>query len=164
MVNELRFLPPDRPAIVWGPYVFKDDMPRVLGAFFTATSMRVSWIDRNDNDPRTIRGGNTGLKLHDDDTLEAILDLDNYWPRDDVAIHDTVMTHDGHTKVVFHPEGWVDTSGYRIMQTLRNIPTNLGWPTKATDASYETEVPAGATPYNSPYTRHANKNPELKHK
>ena len=120
MTSNLSNVEPERPAIVWGPYIFSKDINPLIGAFVTASSMYVSWADRHDEDPRTIRGGNMGLKLKASELLEELLALDNYWPREDVAIFDTVMQHDATKKVVFHPEAWMKGSGSRVTETLKN--------------------------------------------
>jgi glycosyltransferase involved in cell wall biosynthesis len=159
--GELTGLPGESPAIVWGPVVFCQDMNLLVGAACTAASMRVSWADRHDKDPRTIRGGNAGLRLADAETLESLLELDNYWPREDVAIYDTVMSHGGNARVSFHPEAWMKTSGIRITDTLKALIHDRRHPSRVTDDGYAAGAPAGSRPYNSPYTRHQNKNPEL---
>jgi glycosyltransferase involved in cell wall biosynthesis len=152
MTNEMQSLPEEQSAIVWAPYIFNGEINPALGAFFSATSMQVSWVDRNKEHPRTIRGGNTGLFMKEYELLESMLSLPNYWPRQDVATFDTMMKHDSTHKVVFHPEAWILTSGYRINNTLKRIIKERRHPSKVTDGSYANEAPAGSQPYHSKTT------------
>lgn len=147
LVSETQGLPKERPAIVWGPYVFLEDINPAVGAFFTATSMQVSWADRHKDKPRTIRGGNTGLRICNDELLEDILVLENYWPRDDVAIYDITMKHGANKKVVFHPEAWAATSGIRLKEALKRIVKERRHATKIYDDSYAREAPPDSKPY-----------------
>ena len=149
MSNELHVLPEQRPAMVWGPYVFQGEINPVLGALFTATSMRVSWADRHADRPRTIRGGNTGLYMKEDELLEEMLALENYWPREDVAIFDTMKGHEANHKVVMSPRAWVLTSGFRTMDTIRKIVKDRKHPSKVMDDSYSRDAPNGSIPYHS---------------
>jgi glycosyltransferase involved in cell wall biosynthesis len=152
MTSELGQLPAHKPAMTWGPYIFNGEINPALGAFFSATSMRVSWADRHKDRPRTIRGGNTGLLMKDSELLERVLTLGNYWPREDVAIFDTMKSREAIHKVVFHPESWVLTSGYRISETLKKIIKERKHPSLVMDGSYASEAPAGSKPYNSETT------------
>ncbi|MBX4199283.1 glycosyltransferase family 2 protein [Candidatus Saccharibacteria bacterium] len=147
MSDELENSPKQAPALVWGPYIFSDEINPALGAFFSATSMYVSWADRHKDNPRTIRGGNMGLFMRKDELLEEILALDNYWPRDDVAIFDSMKNHDANHKVIFRPEGCVLTSGFRTMDTIRQIVKNRKHPSKVMDDSYASDAPEGSKPY-----------------
>lgn len=152
MSNELSDLPNEDPAIIWGPYVFKGEINPALGAFFTATSMQVSWADRHKDKPRTIRGGNIGLHMKKDELLEAMLVLGNYWPRDDVAVFDRMKEHDASHKLVTSPQGWVFTSGSRTMDTVRRIIRDRKHPSEAMDDSYASDAPSDSTPYFSETT------------
>jgi glycosyltransferase involved in cell wall biosynthesis len=152
MSSELLDLADQKPAMVWGPYVFNGEINPALGAFFTATSMRVSWADRHEDRPRTIRGGNTGLYMKEDELLEEMLALDNYWPREDVAIFDTMKSHEANHKVVMPPQAWVLTSGFRTMDTIRKIVKDRKHPSKVMDDSYTSDAPTGSKPYFSETT------------
>lgn len=152
MTRSLSDLPSDIPAMVWGPYVFHGEINQVLGVFFTATSMHVSWADRNSQRPRTIRGGNTGLLMKHADLLEEMLALENFWPREDVAIFDTMKKHDAEHRVVLTPEAWVLTSGFRTTDTIRRIIKERKHPSKVMDASYSEDAPPGSRPYFSETT------------
>jgi glycosyltransferase involved in cell wall biosynthesis len=140
------------PAIVWGPYVFNGEINPALGALFTVTSMRVSWADRHKEAPRTIRGGNTGLFMKNDELLEEMISLDNYWPREDVAIFDTMIKHEASQKVVLSPDAWVVTSGFRTAETIRQIIKARKHPSKVMDDSYASDAPLGSIPYFSKTT------------
>jgi len=161
MTAELENLPAEEPAIIWGPYVFKGEISPILGAVATVAKMRVSWADRHDQDPRTIRGGNMGLKLQTADLLEAMLELDNYWPRQDVAVYDKAMEHGANMRVPFHPDAWAITSGYRITETIKNILKDRRHPSKIADTTYSNEAPSNSKPYNSVHSKRKNKNPGL---
>lgn len=145
--TNLASLPKEDPAIVWGPYFFHGEINLVVGAFYTATSVQVSWVDRDKAKPRTVRGGNIGLKINNEDLFEELLGLENYWPREDVAIFDTAVKHDANKKVVFHPEAWVQTSGYRSADILKKVIRERRHPSKITDDSYAREAPLGSKPY-----------------
>jgi glycosyltransferase involved in cell wall biosynthesis len=150
--SELRSLPNAYPAMVWGPYVFHGEINPVLGAFITATSMQVSWADRDSEKPRTIRGGNTGLFIKDSALLENMLTLENYWPRADVAIFDTMKSSEANHKVLMSPQAWVLTSGFRTTDTIRKIVKDRRHPSKVMDSSYADEAPVGSRPYFSETT------------
>lgn len=152
MVRELQDLPAGNPAMVWGPYVYSGEINPLLAAVFTGTTMRVSWADRREARPRTIRGGNTGLWMKQGDLLEEMLALDNYWPREDVATFDTMKSHGANHKVTFRPDGWVLTSGYRITETLKKMFKERRHPSLVMDGSYAAEAPAGSSPYHSATT------------
>jgi len=152
MVNELHDLSNHKPAIVWGPYVFSNEIIQPLGVYYTAKSMRVSWTDRHKDKPRTIRGGNTGLYINNDEVLEELLELNNYWPRADVAIFDTMKRHEANHKVIMSPQAWGLTSGFRIMDTIRKIIKAPKHQSKAMDDSYSCDAPAGSIPYFSETT------------
>jgi glycosyltransferase involved in cell wall biosynthesis len=152
MSGELRNLAADRPAMAWGPYVYSGDINGLVGAFFTGTTMRVSWADRHRERPRTIRGGNTGLFMKEDELLEEILALENFWPRDDVAIFDTMKGQGAEHEVTFNMDGWVLSSGSRITDTLRRITKERKHPSLVMDGSYADDAPAGSKPYNSETT------------
>jgi glycosyltransferase involved in cell wall biosynthesis len=149
LTAETRMLPAENPAIVWGPYVFSEDINPVAGAFFTATSMYISWADRRKESPRTVRGGNTCLKIRDDELLEDFLNLDNYWPREDVAILDTAMEHNANKKVVLSLEAWVLTSGVRLNEALKRIIKERRHASSIYDDSYASEAPPDSKPYYS---------------
>lgn len=149
MSIELNSLPRSTPAMVWGPYAYKGEINPLLAGLFTATTAQVSWADRHQDRPRTIRGGNTGLLMKQDDLLEEILSLDNYWPREDVAIFDTMKSHQAEHKVTFNHNGWVLTSGHRISDTIRRVIKVRQNPSIVMDAAYAEEAPAGSRPYNS---------------
>jgi glycosyltransferase involved in cell wall biosynthesis len=152
MSEQLRSSEEQQPSMVWGPYVFNGEINPVLGAFFSATSMQVSWADRHKDKPRTIRGGNTGLYMKKYELLEELLSLDNYWPREDVAIFDTMKEYGANHGVVLNPEAWVLTSGFRTADTLRQIIRNRKHPSKVMDDSYANDAPAGSRPYFSDTT------------
>jgi glycosyltransferase involved in cell wall biosynthesis len=152
MTDALRSMPEQEPAMVWGPYVFHGEINPALGALFSATSMRISWADRHKEKPRTIRGGNTGLYMKSGELLEEMLALENYWPREDVAIFDTMNNHGSHHEVVLRPEAWVVTSGFRTSDTIRKIITDHKHPSKVMDDSYANDAPAGSKPYFSEAT------------
>lgn len=152
MSGELRGLTKSDPAMVWGPYVYDGDINRALGALFTMTTMRVSWADRHEDRPRTIRGGNTGLYMRDDELLEEMLSLENFWPREDVAVFDTMKSHGADHKVTFNINGWVLTSGYRISDTIKRAIKDRRHPSLIMDGSYADEAPTGSRPYNSETT------------
>lgn len=143
-------LPTENPALVWGPYVFWEDINPAVGTFFTATSMFVSWADRQKDNPRTVRGGNTCMRITDENLLEDLLALDNYWPREDVAILDTFMEYDANKKVVLSPDVWAVTSGVRLSEALKKIVKERRHATKIYDDSYANEAPPNSRPYNSP--------------
>jgi hypothetical protein len=163
LVEELCKLSAHQPGMVWGPVAFKDNLNALVGASISIYTTYISWADRNDDDPRTIRGGNSGLKLHSSEVLEEILSLDNYWPREDVAIYDTIMQKNGSAKVIFNHEAWANTSGdkYSPLKWLRQRILDRKDPDRIADQEYDSRTPDGARPYNSPYTRHPNKNPDL---
>jgi len=150
LTGELTQLPVENPAIVWGPYIFNGEINPVLGLVLSATSMQVSWADRNSSSPRTVRGGNTGLRL-DMQTLERLLSLENYWPREDVAIFDTLKEGGGNKKVVFHPEAWVKSSGHRATTALKRIIKERRDPNAVYDELYAADAPPNSRPYDSPY-------------
>jgi glycosyltransferase involved in cell wall biosynthesis len=152
MTSELLAMPEQSASLVWGPYIFQGEINPALGALISATSMYVTWADRHKDKPRTIRGGNMGLFMKSDDLLEELLTLDNYWPRDDVAIFDTMKNHGANHRVVLHPAAWVLTSGHRTTDTLRRIAHNRKHPSKVTDDSYASDAPAGSKPYFSDTT------------
>lgn len=152
MSQELLDLPQQDPAMVWGPYIFSGEINPALGLFFSASSMQVTWADRHEEKPRTIRGGNTGLYMKNEELLEEILALDNYWPRDDVAIYDTMKAHDANHKVVMSPQAWALTSGYRPAETIRQLVKNRKHPSKVTDDLYADDAPEGSRPYFSSTT------------
>jgi glycosyltransferase involved in cell wall biosynthesis len=152
MTAELQELPRKSPSMAWGPYVFHGEINPALGALFSATSMRVSWQDRHKERPRTIRGGNTGLYMKDDELLENMLALGNYWPREDVAIFDTMKDHGAQHAVSLRPEAWVLTSGYRTRETIKKIIKERRHPSLVMDGSYAEEAPANSEPYNSETT------------
>ena len=152
MTSELLTLPSKAPSMVWGLYLFQGEINPVLGTLFSLTSMYVSWTDRQKNTPRTIRGGNTGLLLRNKEVLEEFLALDNYWPRDDVAIFDILKKHGANHKVVFNSEARVITSGYRTADTLRRMLISHKHPSKVMDESYEADAPLGSKPYYSATT------------
>lgn len=152
MSQTLRSLPDQAPALTWGPCIFSSEINPVLGLVFSATSMRVSWADRHKDKPRTIRGSNMGLYMKSEAPLEEILALDNYWPRDDVAIFDVMKNHDANHAVTFNPKAWVLTSGFRTMDTIRKMITDRRHPSKVMDTSYANDAPAGSRPYFSETT------------
>jgi glycosyltransferase involved in cell wall biosynthesis len=163
MTSEMRQLPNHQPAVVWGPVAFEDDINPLVGTGITLYTSAVSWADRHDDDPRTIRGCNMGLSLRSDEVFEELLELDNFWPRQDVAIYDTVMQPNGISKVIFKPQAWVNTSGhrYQILKMARKQLQDRRHPNRLADEAYDARTPEGGRPYNSPYTRHSNKNPAL---
>lgn len=163
LAKELERLPAGKPSMVWGPVAFLDDINPFIGGAISAYTTSVSWADRNDVDPRTIRGGNSALKLNSIDAIDEVLHLDNYWPREDVALFDTVMQNQGSSKTIFHYEAWANTSGdkYSPMRWLKQRVFDHRNPNKISDQEYESRTPADARPYNSPFTRHSNKNPDL---
>ncbi|HVX47888.1 MAG TPA: glycosyltransferase family A protein [Candidatus Saccharimonadales bacterium] len=152
MSDELHGLPAHVPSMVWGPYVYKGDINKALGLFFTATTMGVSWADRHKAKPRTIRGGNTGLYIKEEELLEELLSLENFWPREDAAVFDTMKSRGASHEVTFNVNGWVLTSGYRISDTLKRAIRDRRHPSLIMDASYEDEAPVGSKPYNSDTT------------
>lgn len=151
MVAETEQIARGKPGITWGPYVFKDDTNPLVASFFTLASMQVSWADRHKGHPRTIRGGNTALRIADAELLDDLLAMPNYWPRDDVAIYDTFVSHGANKKVVFHPEAWVYTSGNRLSEALKKIIKERRSPNEIYGESYASEAPQGSEPYNSPH-------------
>lgn len=164
--DELSRQPPPRPAVMWGPVAFMDDINPLVGMGITAYTTVVSWADRHDDDPRTIRGGNMGLRLQSAEVVEELLELDNFWPREDVAIYDTVMQQEGTAKVIFKPAAWANTSGhrYQVLPMIQKQLRERQHPNRLADEAYDTRTPDDARPYNSPYTRHPNKNPALAQK
>ena len=160
---ELGRQPASKPGMVWGPVAFMDDLNYIIGSAMSLYTTYVSWADRNDDDPRTIRGGNSGLKLAKADTLDELLALENYWPREDVAIFDTVMQNGGNSKVIFNHEAWASTSGdkYSPLKWVRERIMERKDPNWLADQEYDSRTPDGAKPYNSPFTRHPNKNTNL---
>jgi glycosyltransferase involved in cell wall biosynthesis len=152
MSDALKTLGQDAPAVVWGPYAFVNEINPLIGAVITAASAKVSWSDRNLKEPRTIRGGNTGLRLHDEQTLQAILDMENYYPREDVAIFDTVMEHGGNKKVLFELPAWTFTSGFRTADMIRRIVKDHRHPSRVMDESYASDAPENSQPYFSATT------------
>ena len=152
-----------QPRVVWGPIAYIDDLNKIVGICISAYTSYVSWADRHDEDPRTIRGGNMGLRLATSEILEATLALKNYWPREDVAIYDTIMQHEGGSKVIFHPDAWANTSGdkYSLLTSIKQRLMEIRNANQLADEEYASRVPVDAEPYNSPHTRHPNKNPEL---
>jgi glycosyltransferase involved in cell wall biosynthesis len=163
LTSEMRRQPANRPAVVWGPVAFEDDINPLVGTGISLYTTAVSWADRHDDDPRTIRGGNMGLHLRSADMVGELLELDNFWPRQDVAIYDTVMQRDGVSKVIFKPQAWVNTSGdrYQLVKMVRKQLEDRRHPNRLADEAYDARAPEGSRPYNSPYTRHPNKNPAL---
>lgn len=147
--QETTYLPGEQPAILWGPYFFNGEINTLAGALFTVTSAHVSWADRDKIDPRTVRGGNTALRLRNSDLLDELLSLDNYWPREDLAIYETDRRHGANKKVVFHPEAWVRTSGFRTAGIIQKVIKERRHPSRITDDSYAREAPAGSRPYYS---------------
>ena len=143
---------PNQPALAWGPYVYKGDLNPLLAGIFTATTMRVSWQDRHAELPRTIRGGNTALFIKNSETLEEILALDNFWPREDVALYDVMKKHSASHSVSFHPDAWALTSGSRLRETMAAMRKNWRHPSLAMDGLYAAEAPPGSRPYNSETT------------
>jgi len=152
LVRAIVSLPNNQPAIVWGPYIFKGEINPLLGATLSGSSMMVSWQDRHRERPRTIRGGNTGLHIKSSQLLKELLELDNFWPRADVAIFDSVRQNQGEYSVVFKPDGWVLTSGKRISKMLKKIVFERQHPSLVTDATYAAEAPAGSRAYHSATT------------
>jgi len=163
LTHELGNMPAEHPRIAWGPYIFLGDINPAMGLFFSATAMRVSWADRHDSDPRAIRGGNTSIALTKAPVLEEFLAMPNYWPREDVAIFDNIMQHEGVHKVIFHPDAWATTSGARLATNIKRIITKCQNPTKVYDESYEREAPSGSTPYIATHSKRLNKNPGASH-
>lgn len=154
---------PDKPTLIWGPVAFIDDVNIVVGACISAYTSLISWADRHDEDPRTIRGGNMGLRLSNGDSVDAIMNLQNYWPREDVALYDTIMQHDGNASIIFHRDAWANTSGdkYSLITQMKQRILQKRNANELANEEYQSRVPVGATPYNSPFTRRPNKNTKL---
>lgn len=152
MGNELGSSLERNPAMVWGAYVYNEEINPLLAVFFTGTTMRVAWADRHKERPRTVRGGNAGLFIKKSKLLEEMLALENYWPREDVAIFDTMKSHAAEHKVTLRPDAWVLTSGYRITQTLKRIVRERKHPSLVMDDTYAREAPLDSKPYNSATT------------
>ena len=148
LIGETNKLPKEKPALVWGPYVFAEDISLPLGIFFTATSMYVSWTDRREPAPRTIRGGNTSLRIKNYDLLDELMGMDNYWPREDVAIHDAAVKQGANKLVVLGPEAWVITSGARLNDALKRLIKKRENPNAIYDQLYAGDAPAMSSPYN----------------
>lgn len=150
-VTEANLLSINRPNISWGQVVFRDDINSIIGAVFSATAMKVAWADRHKIHPRTIRGGNMALRIHNEELLDELLSLPSYWPRSDLAIYDTFLKHDAEKKVLFHPESWAYTSGERLGENLKKVITQKRKAHEVYEESYIAEAPVNSQPYYSPH-------------
>ena len=152
MTAQLLSLPTQKPVIIWGQYVYRGDINLLLAPIFTLARIRVAWTDRHKTRPRLIRGGNVGLYIKKPQLLKEILAIENYWPRDDVAIYDSVKRNGGCHKVTFSPTGWILTSGRRITSTMSSLLKDHRHSSIVMDTTYNDDAPANSQPYHSKTT------------
>ena len=96
-----------------------------------------------------ITGGNLLLQLYDQGTLEQILGLPNFWPRDDTAIRDSILAHNGTSVKLLHPAAAALTDGSRFPSLLTRLRLGHERTWQGILDSYLAEAAPGSTPYES---------------
>jgi glycosyltransferase involved in cell wall biosynthesis len=152
MTSELASMGRKKPAIVWGQYMYDSEINPVLGLMLSFIMFRSAWRDRKSSSPARIRGGNMGLRMNDALVIEQMLELDNFWPREDVAMFDLVHKHGGSHRILFSSVSTVWTSGFRTKDTFKRLLRDWRHPSKVMDTSYTSDAPKNSKPYFSQST------------
>ena len=99
-----RLLSDDRPTSIGGPVIFtgKPAHEAVLRSVYRV--YRTARHSQVDDTVHSVQfGPNMALKLHDSQTLDAIMELPNYWPSEDRAIAQTIIDQGGAHQTPIHP-------------------------------------------------------------
>jgi glycosyltransferase involved in cell wall biosynthesis len=145
----------DRPTYVSGPAWFtKRPQGSRLDATVYSVGRVVDSIRRSQKDIHSGRaayyGPNQGFALHDRDTLNRILDLPHYWPKEDVAFARAIV-HDG--EGIMHT--LLDPRASVMTQASDRFPHFIDWlrvPGAELDARITAEYRADAAEGSIPYT------------
>jgi hypothetical protein len=134
------------PAVVVGPYVF-NDIDFVSSAWRNLGHWRQYIKKARHDQNHGAAGCNSLIDLKRASVLRAIMDLPNIWPREDVAIKDTILEQGGNFGKSVHPLAIVATRGDRFPGWLKRIRLGRAVSQQGIRQSYLDEAAPGSVPY-----------------
>ncbi|MFZ1483843.1 MAG: glycosyltransferase, partial [Candidatus Saccharimonadales bacterium] len=81
----------ERPAVIVGSSIYVDHAAVTMAAYRTISEIRLQAKGRRDPDSRGWFGRNTLIHLQNSAAVNRVLELPNYWPREDVALKDAAV-------------------------------------------------------------------------
>lgn len=139
----------EKPAIVGGPMFFNSLDP-LTSAWRNLGHWRRDFISRHD--PKAgVCGRNVLLNLKDESTLEYILALPHFWPREDAALRDAITNQDGQVITLLNPLAAVLTSDERFPGLATRIKLGREASVELATKTYLDEAAPGSTPYDGPH-------------
>lgn len=136
---------PNIPTVINGPVVFGRINP-LLAACRNIAYWRflIKTLQDQTSGPC---GMNVLVDLKDDQTLESVLEMPNFWPRDDVALRDTILDHGGQYVKIINLAAIALTDGVRFPDLLTRFQLGGAKTRELIDQSYLEEAAPGSMPY-----------------
>jgi len=138
---------PDAPAVVTGPSVYHGDNDLVIAARWTLRHYVRQRQTAHDDNAGGFYGRNLLFDLHDQETVDEVLSLPHYWPREDVAMKDVVVAHEGETYKSGSPMAAVVTSARRFNSLHTRLELGAEKSREVSQTSYEHDHIPGSRPY-----------------
>lgn len=135
----------EQPTVVSGAVIYVGINP-ILAAWRNAGHWRNLIRTRSEQD-QGVTGGNMLLSLQDPEALDHILALPNYWPRDDTAIRDAILSEKGRSVKSLHPATTALTAGDRFPSLCERLRIGHDQTWKGILQTYLDEAPPGSLPY-----------------
>lgn len=145
LIESTKGIPNDKPAIVNGPIMFSNANPAVLA--WRNIGLWKFMLRNKCNPGQGVSGANMLLCLRKAETVERVLDLPHYWPREDAAIRDTVLEANGHSTKAFDIRSIALTSADRFVDMRTRIFAGREYCIKMMRQSYLDEAAPGSRPY-----------------
>lgn len=97
LASSLKNIDEQQPAIVVGPTLFVKGPGFAANAHRTLDQYRKQFTTRKQDFRGSFAGRNMLIRPGADAVVDALLELEHYWPGEDYAIRDTIMEHGGTT-------------------------------------------------------------------
>lgn len=142
---------PNKPAVIVGSSLYIGHADVAMAAYRSISEIRLQARGRRNPDSRGWFGRNTLIHLHNQSAVDRVLELPNFWPREDVALKDATV-RDGQIVVgeVYKTPDLLAmclTSGRRLNRLTDRLGMTQKEASNAYDTKYSNDTPPGAVAY-----------------